>query len=281
MQTRCVTPAAMGGRAPRGRCRGAAPREMPGGMARGVMDRFVSHYTLRLDAKGRVSIPASFRAVLARDGFDGLYCYPALDRPALDAGGNALLQGDRGADRALSALFGGARAVLGGALFGTSEILKIDGEGRVILTEPLKIACRDHGRGRVRRPRPQVSDLGARTLPRGTRGGHREGPRAQEAARLPGSGGRSARSTGMMAGRGSGSCCRWRTGPSHSRARRPRRSSSSTSRDGGVYVDAHLRRRRLYARHPRGGRLPRHRHRPRPAARSRAAPIWSRRAAAG
>ena len=55
------------------------------------MDRFVSHYLLRLDAKGRVSVPASFRAVLARDGFDGLYCYPALDRPALDAGGNALL----------------------------------------------------------------------------------------------------------------------------------------------------------------------------------------------
>ena len=55
------------------------------------MDRFVSHYMLRLDAKGRVSVPAPFRAVLARDGFDGLYCYPALDRPALDAGGNALL----------------------------------------------------------------------------------------------------------------------------------------------------------------------------------------------
>ena len=47
------------------------------------MDRFVSHYALRLDAKGRVSIPASFRAVLARDGFEGLYCYPTLDRPAL------------------------------------------------------------------------------------------------------------------------------------------------------------------------------------------------------
>src|SRR6266508_3455032 len=61
------------------------------GWTRDVMDRFVSNYTLRLDAKGRVSIPAPFRQVLARDGFDGLYCYPALDRPALDAGGNALL----------------------------------------------------------------------------------------------------------------------------------------------------------------------------------------------
>ena len=55
------------------------------------MDRFVSNHTLRLDTKGRVSVPASFRQVLARDGFDGLYCYPALERPALDAGGNALL----------------------------------------------------------------------------------------------------------------------------------------------------------------------------------------------
>src|SRR5712691_11909000 len=51
------------------------------------MDRFVSNYTLRLDAKGRVSIPASFRAVLARDGFAGLYCYRTLDRPALIAPG--------------------------------------------------------------------------------------------------------------------------------------------------------------------------------------------------
>ena len=42
------------------------------------MDRFVSNYTLRLDAKGRVSIPAPFRGVLVRDGFEGLYCYPTL-----------------------------------------------------------------------------------------------------------------------------------------------------------------------------------------------------------
>ena len=55
------------------------------------MDRFVSNVVLRLDSKGRVSIPASFRAVLNRDGFEGLYCYPALDQPAIDAGGNALM----------------------------------------------------------------------------------------------------------------------------------------------------------------------------------------------
>ena len=101
------------------------------------MDRFVSHYTLRLDAKGRVSIPAPFRAVLARDGFEGLYCYPTLDAPALDAGGNALLA----EIEALIARFppySEEREQFAAALYGTSEVLKLDGEGRVILSEPLK-----------------------------------------------------------------------------------------------------------------------------------------------
>ena len=101
------------------------------------MDLFVSHYTLRLDAKGRVSIPAPFRAVLARDGFEGLYCYPTLDRPALDAGGNALL-GEIEALIGRFAPYSEEREQFSAALYGTSEVLKIDGEGRAILTEPLK-----------------------------------------------------------------------------------------------------------------------------------------------
>src|ERR1700716_1359641 len=105
------------------------------------MDRFVSNFTLRLDAKGRVSIPASFRAVLARDGFEGLYCYPTLDRPALDAGGNALLK----EIETLIARFppySEEREQFAAALYGTSEVLKIDGEGRGTLTEPLKSHAR-------------------------------------------------------------------------------------------------------------------------------------------
>ena len=101
------------------------------------MDLFVSNYTLRLDAKGRVSIPAPYRAVLARDGFEGLYCYPTLDRPALDAGGNALL-------KEIDSLIGrfppysDEREDFSASLYGTSETLKIDGEGRVILSDALK-----------------------------------------------------------------------------------------------------------------------------------------------
>jgi MraZ protein len=101
------------------------------------MDRFVSNVVLRLDSKGRVSIPAPFRAVLNRDGFDGLYCYPALDRAAIDAGGNALMA-EIESLIARYAPFSDQRERLAVALYGTSETLKLDGEGRVTLPESLK-----------------------------------------------------------------------------------------------------------------------------------------------
>ena len=102
-----------------------------------VMERFVSNVTLRLDSKGRVSIPASFRSALARDGFAGLYCYPALDRPAIDAGGNALMA-EIEALIARYAPFSEEREQFALALYGASETLKIDGEGRIALTDTLK-----------------------------------------------------------------------------------------------------------------------------------------------
>lgn len=101
------------------------------------MDRFVSNFTNRLDSKGRVSIPATFRAVLARDGFEGLYVHPGLDVPALDAGGNALLSEINGLLNTLSP-YSEERDLLSTALLGTSEILKVDPEGRVTFSEALK-----------------------------------------------------------------------------------------------------------------------------------------------
>lgn len=102
------------------------------------MDRFVSHFTNRLDAKGRVSIPASFRQVLTRDGFEGLYVHPSLDVAALDAGGTALIAS---IDQILSRFspFSAEWEALSTALNGTSEILKLDGEGRIQITESLKL----------------------------------------------------------------------------------------------------------------------------------------------
>lgn len=101
------------------------------------MDRFVSHFILRLDAKSRVSIPASFRSVLARDSLDGLFCYPALDRPAIEAGGRALLDE---IEQLIGRFppFSEEREQFSTALYGTSETMKMDGEGRVSLPETLK-----------------------------------------------------------------------------------------------------------------------------------------------
>ena len=103
----------------------------------GPLERFVSHFTNRLDAKGRVSIPAPFRAVLARDGFEGLYVHPSLDAEALDCGGNALLREIDGLLGTLSP-YSEERDMFSTALLGTSEVLKVDTEGRMILTDTLK-----------------------------------------------------------------------------------------------------------------------------------------------
>ena len=106
------------------------------------MDRFVSTYTNKIDAKGRVSIPAAFRAVLERDRYAegagaGIYCYPSLDAPALDAGGERLA---KKIDALLSGLpdYSDERDQLSVALYGDVQVLAIDQDGRIVLPEQLR-----------------------------------------------------------------------------------------------------------------------------------------------
>jgi MraZ protein len=101
------------------------------------MDQFVSTYTNRIDTKGRVSVPASFRSILAKDECEGVFCYPALDETAIDAGGNSLISTIHGLLGNLPP-FSDERDYLSTALFGVSEMLKFDSDGRVILTERLR-----------------------------------------------------------------------------------------------------------------------------------------------
>ena len=103
------------------------------------MDRFLSNFTHRFDAKGRISIPAPFRQVLAKDGFAGVYVHPSLDAPALDCGGNALIAE---IDSLLQTMppYSQARDAFATALLGLSEILRLDSEGRVFFEERLRNA---------------------------------------------------------------------------------------------------------------------------------------------
>jgi MraZ protein len=121
------------------------------------MDRFVSTFTNKIDAKGRVSIPAPFRAVLERDGYTGgaagtagggsnatpqtgagsIYCYPSLDSAALDAGGERLA---RKIDALLAGLadYSDERDELSVALYGDVQVLHVDADGRIVLPESLR-----------------------------------------------------------------------------------------------------------------------------------------------
>lgn len=106
------------------------------------MDRFVSTYSNKIDAKGRVSVPAPFRAVLERDGYGttslgGIYCYPSLDAPALDAGGERLAKKIDGLLAGL-ADYSDERDELSVALYGDVQVLSIDGDGRIVLPEGLR-----------------------------------------------------------------------------------------------------------------------------------------------
>ncbi|MCB1492275.1 MAG: division/cell wall cluster transcriptional repressor MraZ [Rhodobiaceae bacterium] len=101
------------------------------------MDQFVSNYTNRIDAKGRVSVPAGFRAILAAQGFDGVYCYPSLDTDAIEAGGRPLIEAIQGLIDALVP-YSDERNQLATVLLGDGMTLSIDQDGRVTLPEALR-----------------------------------------------------------------------------------------------------------------------------------------------
>ena len=115
------------------------------------MDRFVSTITNKIDAKGRVSVPAAFRAVLDRDRYQGadgggIYCYPSLDAPALDCGGERLA---RKIDGLLAGLpeYSDERDQLSVALYGEVQVLSIDGDGRIVIPEGLRAHAGLRGTG--------------------------------------------------------------------------------------------------------------------------------------
>jgi MraZ protein len=101
------------------------------------MGRFLSTFQGRLDSKGRVSLPAAFRAVLEADGHPGVFLHPALEQPAIEAGGNRLLQEIDGLIGRFSP-YSEARDLMATALLGQAEIAKLDPEGRLTLSERLK-----------------------------------------------------------------------------------------------------------------------------------------------
>src|SRR5215470_16317918 len=144
--------------------------------------------------------------------------------------------GDRNLDRTLCTLFGRTRRARGRALW-HQRGAQARQRGQGDADGAAQGACRNCRRSDVCGSWSQVSDLGARPLSRATRGGHREGSRAQAAAGLPESGGGSARSTGVMTGSDSGSAVAGGLAR-HIPVLGRRAVEYLAVRDSGIYLDA-------------------------------------------
>jgi len=96
---------------------------------------FSSTFVNKVDRKGRVSVPAGFRAALAGQSFAGIVAFPSLKFPALDAGGYDRLEEIA---KSLEGLpeFSDERDALASVLSDAHE-LPFDSEGRIVLPQAL------------------------------------------------------------------------------------------------------------------------------------------------
>jgi MraZ protein len=98
------------------------------------MSRFLSNATNRIDAKGRVSVPAPFRAILQAKGQSELYAQRALDVPALNVAGPDQLE--RWEQRLASAdPFLQETDDLTFLVYGDGAVMKLDADGRIMMTD--------------------------------------------------------------------------------------------------------------------------------------------------
>lgn len=101
------------------------------------MDRFLSSAINNVDKKGRVSIPAAFRAILEKAGETQLYTLQSIDMPTIDAGGTELLATY---EKRMADFDPLTRAYddLSFYYHGDSAWMKIDGDGRIGLNDALR-----------------------------------------------------------------------------------------------------------------------------------------------
>lgn len=102
------------------------------------MDSFRGRFTNRIDAKGRISVPAKFRAVTMTQGLNGVICFPPLNPGAFFEGCGPAFSDI--VDQMLDRLdpFSPERQSLAAVLIGESAELSFDADGRVTLPEALR-----------------------------------------------------------------------------------------------------------------------------------------------
>ena len=97
---------------------------------------FLSNYENKIDKKGRVSVPATFRAHLNSIGYNGFVSYPSFNNPALEACSQDRIEKLSNAIDSLNP-FEERRDYFAISVLSESENLQFDTEGRVSISEKL------------------------------------------------------------------------------------------------------------------------------------------------
>ena len=96
------------------------------------MALFIDTFVNRIDRKGRVSVPAAYRAALTGESFPGIIAFPSFKYAAIHCAGMSWMNG-LGAHLSHSDLFSEEHDDLTATLFADSKQLPYDGEGRILL----------------------------------------------------------------------------------------------------------------------------------------------------
>ncbi len=100
------------------------------------MALFLSTFTNKIDKKGRVSIPAPFRAALLGQEFHGIIAYSSFINPCIEACGYDRIAKLHTQIDTLDP-FSEERDAFATTILGGSSQIAFDGEGRVMLPEAL------------------------------------------------------------------------------------------------------------------------------------------------
>ena len=101
-----------------------------------IMALFLSTTTNKVDTKGRVSVPAAFRAELAGQSFHGIVALPSFKYAAIQCGSIEWMQQlSTGIDA--YGFFSDDHDTLTATLFANTHQIGFDGEGRIVLPAPL------------------------------------------------------------------------------------------------------------------------------------------------
>ena len=99
---------------------------------------FLSTYENKLDKKGRVSVPASFRSYLSNLGYNGIICYPSFNHACIEAWSQDRIEKITDAIDNLNP-FEEKKDYFATSILGDSVNFQFDNEGRVLLSQKLLI----------------------------------------------------------------------------------------------------------------------------------------------